>query len=142
MLGKYLVPGAVLAIAAVLAAPASAHHSYAMFAVDKNISIEGTVKQFMWTNPHSWIRLEVMDSKGKQQEWAVELGSLTILVNLGWNPKTLQPGDKIRITVHPMKSGLPGGDFVSLDGGGHGAVKNDGGAQERLKERAARRTNT
>lgn len=134
---RYSVYGICAVIPAVVCAPASAHHSYAMFAVDKKVSVEGTVKQFMWTNPHSWIRLEVTDSKGKPQEWAVELGSLTILVNLGWNPKTLQPGDKIRITVHPMKSGLPGGDFVSLDSGGHGSVKNDGGAQERLKERAA-----
>lgn len=116
--------------------PASAHHSYAMFDIDKRVNVEGTVKQFMWTNPHSWIRLEVMDTKGQVKEWPVEMGSLTILVGLGWNPKTLMPGDKIRITVHPMKSGLPGGDFVSLDNGGRGAIKNDGGAQERLKERA------
>ena len=113
-----------------------------MFSVDKRIAVEGTVKQFMWTNPHSWIRLEVLDQNGKQQDWNVEMGSLTILVNLGWTPKTLQPGDKIKLTVHPMKSGLPGGDFVSLDAGGHGAVKNDGGAQERLKQRAARNPNS
>ncbi len=136
-----LVPAIALAVATI-SLPAYAHHSYAMFDVKKKVSVEGTVKQFMWTNPHSWIRLEVMDSTGKPQEWAVELGSLTILVNLGWNPKTLLAGDKIRITVHPMKSGLPGGDFVSLDSGGHGTVKNDGGAQERLKERAARHPNS
>ena len=121
----------------IISAPATAHHSYAMFSVDKTIPVEGTVKQFMWTNPHSWIRIEVMGQNGKQQEWNVEMGSLTILVNLGWTPKTLQVGDKIKMTVHPMKSGLPGGDFVSLESGGHGAVKNDGGAQERLKQRAA-----
>ncbi len=135
-----LLTGTVIAIAvATTSLPASAHHSYAMFDVEKKISIEGTVKQFMWTNPHSWIRMEVMDAKGQPKEWAVEMGSLTILVALGWNPKTLQAGDKIRITVHPMKSGLPGGDFITLDGGGHNMVKNDGGAQERQKERAAHR---
>ena len=139
MLSKFLVPGAALAIAAAISAPALAHHSYAMFAVDKNIPVEGTVKQFMWTNPHSWIRLEVADATGKQQEWNVEMGSLTILVNLGWTPKTLQPGDKIKMTIHPMKSGLPGGDFVSLDAGGHGKIINDGGTQFREKQRAAHR---
>lgn len=139
MLSKFLVPGAALAIAAAVAVPASAHHSYAMFAVDKNIAVEGTVKQFMWTNPHSWIRLEVADATGKQQEWNVEMGSLTILVNLGWTPKTLQPGDKIKMTIHPMKSGLPGGDFVSLDVGGHNKITNDGGTQFREKQRAAHR---
>jgi hypothetical protein len=135
-----LVLGTAVAIATATASlPASAHHSYAMFDVEKKVSVEGTVKQFMWTNPHSWIRMEVMDAKGQPKEWAVEMGSLTILVSLGWNPKTLQPGDKIRMTVHPMKSGLPGGDFVTLDAGGHNMVKNDGGAQERQKERAAHR---
>ncbi len=140
MVRSYGMPGLALVIAtAVAAPPASAHHSYAMFDVNKDISIEGTVKQFMWTNPHSWIRVMVTDSKGQPQEWAVEMGSLTILVSLGWNPKTLQPGDKVRMTVHPMKSGLPGGDFVTLDGGGHNMVKNDGGAQSRLKARAEHR---
>ena len=136
-----LAPAIAFALA-ITSLPAAAHHSYAMFDVEKKISVEGTVKQFAWTNPHSWIRLEVMDKNGKAQEWPVELGSLTILVGLGWNPHTLQPGDKIRITVHPMKSGAPGGDFVSLDNGGHSAVKNDGGAQERLKARAARGANS
>jgi hypothetical protein len=140
MVRNYGTTGLALAVATMLAAPpASAHHSYAMFDVNKAIAVEGTVKQFMWTNPHSWIRLMVMDSKGKPQEWAVEMGSLTILVSLGWNPKTLQPGDKVRMTVHPMKSGLPGGDFITLDNGGHNVVKNDGGAQVRLKARAAHR---
>jgi hypothetical protein len=132
--------GTVIAIGVATASlPVSAHHSYAMFDVEKKISVEGTVKEFRWTNPHAWIRMEVMDSKGKPQEWAVEMGSLTILVALGWNPKTLQPGDKITIGVHPMKSGLPGGDFVTLDGGGHNMVKNDGGSQQRQKTRAAHR---
>jgi len=119
--------------------PASAHHSYAMFDVEKKIAVEGTVKEFRWTNPHAWIRMEVMDAKGQPKEWAVEMGSLTILVQLGWNPKTLQAGDKIKISLHPMKSGLPGGDFMTLDDGGHNMVKNDGGAQERQKTRAAHR---
>jgi hypothetical protein len=129
---NYGLAGLALVIAtAVLAPTASAHHSYAMFAVTKEVSIEGAVKQFMWTNPHSWIRLEVMDAKGQPQEWAVEMSSLTILVARGWNPKTVQPGDKIRMTVHPMKSGLPGGDFVSLDAGGHNLVQKEGGRQPR-----------
>jgi hypothetical protein len=138
-LGTRVLGTAIAITTAAASLPASAHHSYAMFDVEKNISVEGTVKQFMWTNPHSWIRMEVMDAKGQPKEWAVEMGSLTILVSLGWNPKTLQPGDKVRMTLHPMKSGQPGGDFVALDSGGHNMVKNDGGAQSRLKERAAHR---
>ena len=79
--------GLALVATAMVAPPASAHHSYAMFATTKQVSVEGTVKQFMWTNPHSWIRLEVMDAKGQPQEWGVEMSSLTILVARGWNPR-------------------------------------------------------
>jgi len=118
----HLLAAAIGLFMATESLPASAHHSYAMFDIDKKVGVEGTVKQFMWTNPHSWIRLEVMDAKGQVKEWPVEMGSLTILVGLGWNPKTITPGDKIRITVHPMKSGLPGGDFVTLDSGGRNMV--------------------
>jgi hypothetical protein len=132
MFRNYGLAGLALVIAtAIVAPPASAHHSYAMFDVAKKVAVEGVVKQFMWTNPHSWIRMEVVDSQGKQQEWAVEMSSLTILVARGWNPKTVQPGDKIRMTLHPMKSGLPGGDFVSLDAGGHNSVQAEGGRQPR-----------
>jgi hypothetical protein len=139
VISRYFLPGMFLmAGAAVLASPAIAHHSYSMFDIDKSVQVEGTVKEFQWTNPHTWINLVVLHD-GKQIDFPVELGSVTILAKLGWNPRTLQPGDKVSVTVHPLKSGNPGGDFVSLDSGGHNAVKNDGGAQVRLKERAQRR---
>src|SRR5262249_3933725 len=114
-------------------------HSYAMFAMDQHITVDATVKQFMWTNPHSWIRMEVVDAKGQPHEWSVEMGSLTILVGLGWTPKTLLPGDKIRMTLHPLKNGGLGGNLGSLDRGGHPGVKNDGGSVNRLKARAEHR---
>ena len=138
-LGTHVLGTAMAIATATISLPASAHHSYAMFAMDKTITVDATVKQFMWTNPHSWIRMMVMDPKGQPTEWAVEMGSLTILVGLGWNPKTLQPGDKIKMTLHPLKSGGFGGDFVSLDDGGHNLVKNDGGSVNRGKQRAAHR---
>ena len=138
MVSKFFLSSIAAVIAAAVVAPASAHHSYAMFDVDKNVTVEGTVKEFLWTNPHTWINLIVMRN-GKQTEYPIEMGSVTILAKLGWNPKTLQPGDKVSLTVHPLKSGNPGGDFVELNSGGHNAIKNDGGAQVRGKERAAHR---
>jgi hypothetical protein len=137
--GNSLYAGMAFVLATAIAAPAMAHHSYSMFDIDKNVKVEGTVKEFQWTNPHTWINLVVLDRNGKQVEFPIELGSVTILAKLGWNPRTLQPGDKVSLTVHPLKSGNPGGDFVSLDSGGHGQIKNDGGSQNRQKERATHR---
>jgi hypothetical protein len=125
---------ALVVATAIVAPPASAHHSYAMFDQSKQITVEGTVKEFIWSNPHAWISLESMDSQGKEQDWRVEMSSLTILVARGWNKKTVMPGDKIRLTLHPLKSGEAGGDFVSLDAGGHNPVKKDGGRQPRREE--------
>jgi uncharacterized protein DUF6152 len=136
---KNLLIGMGFVIAASIVAPASAHHSYAMFDIDKTVTVEGTVKEFMWTNPHTWIELVVMDRNGKQVDYPIEMGSVTILAKLGWNPKTLQPGDKVSLQVHPLKSGNAGGDFVALNKGGHNPIKNDGGAQVRQKERAEHR---
>ena len=139
MVSKHFLFGTAFITATAIAAPgALAHHSYAMFDIDKSVTVEGTVKEFLWTNPHTWINVMVMRN-GKPTEYPVELGSVTILAKLGWNPKTLQPGDKVSLTVHPLKSGNPGGDFVSLNSGGHNAIKNDGGAQVRGKVRAAHR---
>ena len=125
---------ALFVATAIVAPPASAQHSYAMFDRTKEVSVEGTVKEFNWTNPHAWISIETKSPQGKVQEYAVEMSSVSILVARGWNPKTVMPGDKIRMTVHPLKSGNPGGDFVSLDAGGHNLVKKDGGRQPRREE--------
>jgi hypothetical protein len=132
----FAVIGMAGAIAVAAATSASAHHSYAMFDIDKSLTLEGTVKQFLWSNPHSWIQLVVLDGKGKPQEWAVEMGSVTVMASLGWNPKTLLSGDKINLTLHPLKDGTYGGDFVAINSGGRNKIINDGGSQARLKERA------
>src|ERR1043165_2062512 len=94
---------------ALFAIPAVAHHSFAMFDAEKNIAIEGTVKEFQWTNPHSWIHLNVSDDAGKATVWSVELGSPAGLVRQGWVPKTLTPGMKVQVLIHPLRDGNPGG---------------------------------
>jgi Family of unknown function (DUF6152) len=100
--------------AALYAFPAVAHHSFAMFDAEKNIAIEGTVKEFQWTNPHSWIHLNVSDDAGKATVWSVELGSPAGLVRQGWVPKTLTPGMKVQVLIHPLRDGNPGGQFLQV----------------------------
>ncbi len=114
---------------ALVAGTASAHHSMAMFDRDKTITLDGTVKEFQWTNPHSWLDVEAVDDKGNSVVWGIELQSLNVLGHIGWKPTTLKPGDKIKVTVHPLKNGDHGGmlgDITMADGkvlsGGGGGV--------------------
>ena len=96
------------------AAPALAHHSFAMFDADKKTTLEGTIKEFQWTNPHSWILMMVPNAQGQPEQWAIELGAPGGLARQGWLPKTLQPGDKVTAVIHPLKDGTHGGQFMAV----------------------------
>lgn len=107
-----ILGGAALAL--VSAAPAAfAHHSYAMFAEDKVMTLKGTVKEFQWTNPHGWIHVIVPDAKNQPVVWSIETGAPGGMARQGWLPKTIGPGDKISITFHPLRNGSPGGSYMS-----------------------------
>jgi hypothetical protein len=72
------------------------------------------VKEFRWTNPHSWIDLEVADAKGAPTLWSIEMNPPPYLVRSGWKSSTLKPGDKVSVTLNPIRTGEPGGIFVSV----------------------------
>jgi hypothetical protein len=94
--------------------PASAHHSFAMFDAEKTVKLEGTVKEFQWTNPHSWILMNVANAQGGQDQWAIEMGAPGGLARQGWIPKTLTPGMKVTAVIHPLKDGTHGGQFMAV----------------------------
>ena len=96
------------------AIPALAHHSFAMFDAEKKMTLDGTVKEFQWTNPHSWILLTVADAQGKAEQWAIEMGGPSGLARQGWVPKTLTPGMKVQAVIHPLRDGTPGGQFMAV----------------------------
>src|SRR5262252_746116 len=108
----------VLGLAAVAAAmsaiPAIAHHSFAMFDAEKVATLEGIVKEFQWTNPHSWILLMVDNAQGQAQQWAIEMGGPQGLARQGWAPKTLRPGMKVKTVIHPLRDGGNGGQFMAI----------------------------
>jgi hypothetical protein len=97
-----------------LAAPTAlrAHHSPAMFDGSRQLSLTGTVREFQWTNPHSYIQLVVKGDDGAEQEWSLEMGANVYLYNLGWRPSTVKPGDTLAVTVIPLRNGKPGGLLV------------------------------
>ncbi len=96
------------------AAPAFAHHSFAMFNRDQPVAIVGTVKEFQWTNPHVWIQVLVPDSAGVAQEWGVECTSVNFMRRQGWERGALKPGDKVKLMIFPLKDGSHGGQFNKL----------------------------
>ena len=106
--------GLALAAALLPAAPALAHHSFAMFDRDKAVAISGVVKDFQWTNPHVWIQVMVPDAKGTTQEWGVECTSVNFLRRQGWEKDSLKPGDKIKLMIFPLKDGSKGGQLNKL----------------------------
>jgi hypothetical protein len=101
------------------ATPASAHHSFAMFDRANNVTINGTVKEFQWTNPHIFIQVMVRGPQGALEEWSVEGGSPNSLYRQGWDNKTFQPGQQVSLLISPLKTGAHGGSLVygELPGG-------------------------
>lgn len=103
------------ATASVLAAgSAFAHHSTAMFNMKKNVTLNGTIKRFDWQNPHTWIVFEVPNAAGGVDQYGIEGMSPNYLVRNGWTIHTLKPGDKVQLTIHPLKNGEKGGFDVSV----------------------------
>jgi hypothetical protein len=101
-----------LATAVIAVVSVSAHHSFAPFNMQGEKTLVGTVKEFQWTNPHSWIWLDVTNEKGGLDRWGVEGMSPNYLGRRGWNRTTFKPGDKVTIVVHPARDGSFGGIFV------------------------------
>jgi Family of unknown function (DUF6152) len=106
------VGAAVFAGALGLSGVAGAHHSFAMFDTTKTVTVEGTVKDFQWTNPHVWLEVLTSTPEGPKQ-YSIEAVNLRVLKGSGWKFNTLKPGDKVTVVINPLRSGQPGGSLVS-----------------------------
>ena len=104
IIGAGLIAGA--------ASLAVAHHSYSAFDMVELRTVTGTIKKFDWTNPHTWIWIDVANEQGVMETWGIEGMSPNYLARRGWSRTTLKPGDKISVTLHPLKSGEKGGTWV------------------------------
>jgi hypothetical protein len=98
---------------AALTGTALGHHSGAMFDHSKTVTVQGTVKEFQLTNPHSWLQVLVVGADGKTVEWGFETEGPSTLQRARINAKTFRPGDKVTIVAHPMRDGRPAGAWVS-----------------------------
>jgi hypothetical protein len=98
--------------AALLGFSALAHHSFSVFDMTTEKTIEGEVVEFEWTNPHTWTWVNVTNADGTVTEWGLEGMSPNFLGRRGWTNSTLKSGDHVEIVIYPLKSGEPGGTFL------------------------------
>lgn len=107
----------VLAVALGMAGgvlPAAAHHSFAMFDKSKELRVEGaTVSQFRWTNPHSFVVVDVKEANGSTS-YTLECNSINLMSRAGWKVNTLKPGDKVDFVYYPLRDGNPGGMLKTI----------------------------
>jgi hypothetical protein len=98
----------------IFALPAAAHHSFAMFDAANPMTMTGTVQEFEWANPHSWLRVMIEDEElGREVLWAFELGSPVQQTRVGWSADSLKPGDTVTVLIHPLKDGARAGGLIT-----------------------------
>lgn len=110
--------GFLAAVAALLgaAAPALAHHSFAaQYDGSKTVTLDGTVKEFKFVNPHALATIDVADDKGAAQQWTVEFDGRLNLTNFGWTEATIKPGERVKISGNPERTGAPRIFFSKLE---------------------------
>jgi len=138
-----LVLGSVIGILALAAwtSRAEAHHSFSVFDMQTNKELEGEVVEFQWTNPHTFLWINVTNADGSKTRWGLEGMSPNFLGRRGWTKRTFEPGDHIKVVIWPLKTGEPGGtlqratlpdgsevvNFGGGGGGGGGAPRAGGG---------------
>ena len=103
----------ILAAALLAPLPSSAHHSYAMFDMQKTVALEATVVRFKWQNPHAFIEADAA-ARGGSERWSIEMTSPNNLAQEGWRRTSLKQGDRVTIWVHPLRSGARGGSYAGV----------------------------
>jgi hypothetical protein len=104
----------VATVVAGLVSPVLAHHSHAMFDHTKQVSFSGTVTEFVYRNPHVFLYVDVKSENGETVNYWVEMSNLTNMIRRGIGQTTFKPGDTVKVNLHPLKDGRPGGSYVTI----------------------------
>jgi len=102
-----------LALLAGAAGSASAHHAFSMYDMTKFTKVSGTVKSYLWANPHTMVELEAAGADGKPVFWTAECSPTNMLRGKGWTGASLKPGDKVDFVLHPNRTGTTYGLLVT-----------------------------
>jgi hypothetical protein len=113
---KYRLFGVVVAAASLLVVTArlDAHHGGASFDTSKEITLAGTVTEWIWANPHCFLKFDAKDDTGTVRNWVVETGNPTDMSRSGWARTSFKVGDMVSVTLQPVKSGAPVGRIRSV----------------------------
>lgn len=95
-----------------IATPTLAHHSAVMFDEEKEVTVTGVVKEFQYTNPHSWLLIDVTNEDGSVTTWGFEAEGPSTLMRAGIRKSDFSPGTEVTITGHPMKDGRPAATWM------------------------------
>jgi hypothetical protein len=100
------------AFVVLFAVPCMAHHSFGIFDQTKSVTLQGTVRELQWTNPHCFIQL-LVPSRNTTSEWSIEMHSPSVMYRVGWRPGSFRPGDKVTVVINPLRDGSNGGSLIS-----------------------------
>jgi len=107
----------VFVIASSVAVSAStlfAHHGNASFDTSKQVTLKGTVTEWIWANPHCFLKIDAMDDTGSVRNWALETQNPTAMTQRGWSRKAFNIGDPVTVVLEAVKNGAPIGRIVTI----------------------------
>jgi uncharacterized protein DUF6152 len=104
--------GATFAVLA--SATLAAHHGNASFDTSRQVTLKGTVTEWIWANPHCFLKIDAMDDTGGVRNWALETQNPTAMTQRGWSRKAFTPGDQVTVVLEAVKNGAPIGRIVKI----------------------------
>lgn len=109
ILNRFSIAAVVVAIAglSMLGTPVAAHHGGAAYDTDKSITVKGTVTDYIWANPHVFVKVDVKDDSGNVAHWIVEAQNPVSMMQISWTKNTFKAGDQVEIDAMPAKNGNP-----------------------------------
>ena len=117
---------AIVGASLLLAQQAAAHHAENLFDPSRPKTLTGTLRLFRWSNPHTWLYVDVPNANGQQDEWVLQAPSVAVLSRYGWNKHALQPGDKVIVQYAPRTDGKLGGEVMTVTLADDGRVLTSG----------------
>jgi hypothetical protein len=95
-------------------APVSAHHSFALYDMNKSADVDGTVVRMEWSNPHCWLFIDAASADGAAVSYGFEMTSVGEMIRRGWAKNSLKPGDQVKVKYHPVRDGKPAGYMMTV----------------------------